>query len=113
MNFAPLSSKFTLVSILGLVISVFYIYPELGVDWGFTFSLMFMVFIIASIISTIYASSTALLEIEPNSSRDKLYGTGILKTTTVPKQKAPKKKTVKKAKRKKKSAKKKKKTKKT
>ncbi|MBI2661579.1 hypothetical protein HYX09_04940 [Candidatus Woesearchaeota archaeon] len=49
-NVFPLSSGFMLTSILGFLISGYYVYPR-SMPWGFTFMLFFMIMLIASLIS--------------------------------------------------------------
>lgn len=49
-HFAPLSSTFMLVSMLGFILSVWLI-MDWSESWGFTFALMFVLMFIASIIS--------------------------------------------------------------
>ena len=52
----PLSGSFMLAGILGLIISVIYVYPR-SAKWGFTFILFFTLVFIASLISMTYAPS--------------------------------------------------------
>lgn len=51
---APLNNAFAAVSILGIMISVFYI-SSFSSTWGFTFSLFFILMFIASMISMTYS----------------------------------------------------------
>jgi len=53
-NIVPLSGGYMVTSIVGFLISVFYIYPKNN-PWGFTFSLFFMLMFVASMISMTYA----------------------------------------------------------
>lgn len=53
-NIAPLTSGFMLTSMLGILISVFYLYPN-SKTWGFTMLLMFLLMFIASLISMTWA----------------------------------------------------------
>jgi len=46
----PLSSSFMLTSILGFLISVFFV-MQISISWGFTFALVFVIMFIASIIN--------------------------------------------------------------
>ena len=55
-NIAPLSSAFMLTSIVGALISAFYIMPSSS-TWGFTFVLFFTLMFVASLISMTYAPS--------------------------------------------------------
>ena len=54
LNIVPLSSGFMLTSILGFILSAFYVYPQ-SIKWGFTFLLFFTLMFVASIISMTYA----------------------------------------------------------
>ena len=54
MNVAPLSAGYMLTSIVGFIISAFWIYPNYE-KWGFTLALFFMIMFIAAIISMTYA----------------------------------------------------------
>jgi hypothetical protein len=47
---APLNSSFMLVGIIGFIISSLYIYGK-NPAWGFTFSLLFLLMIIAALVS--------------------------------------------------------------
>lgn len=49
-NIVPLSSGFMLTSIIGFLISMYYIYPQ-SKTWGFTLALFFMIMLISSLIS--------------------------------------------------------------
>ena len=53
-NVAPLPSSFMLTGILGILISVFYLYPQ-SARWGFTLAAFFAIILIASLISMTYA----------------------------------------------------------
>ncbi len=55
-NIAPLSGGYMLTSIVGFLISTFYILPQ-STKWGFTFVLFFMLMVVASLISMTYAPS--------------------------------------------------------
>ncbi|HLC50446.1 MAG TPA: hypothetical protein VJI97_03380 [Candidatus Nanoarchaeia archaeon] len=55
-NVAPLSSAFMLTSIVGALVSAFYIFPG-SRKWGFTFILFFTLMFVASLISMTYAPS--------------------------------------------------------
>ena len=55
-NVAPLSGGYMITSIVGFLISVFYILPNYK-TWGFTFVLFFTLMFVASMISMIYAPS--------------------------------------------------------
>ncbi len=55
-NIAPLSGGYMITSIVGFLISAFYIAPN-SATWGFTFVLFFTLMFIASLISMTYAPS--------------------------------------------------------
>ena len=54
LNIAPLSGGYMLTSIVGFLVSAFYILPN-SRKWGFTFVLFFTLMFIASMISMTYA----------------------------------------------------------
>lgn len=45
---APLDSTFMLISILGFLVSVMYIMPQISTSWGFTFMIFFLMMFTAS-----------------------------------------------------------------
>jgi len=53
-NIAPLSSGFMLTSIVGGLISAFYVLPQ-SAKWGFTFVIFFALMFVASLISMTYS----------------------------------------------------------
>ena len=53
-NIAPLSGGYMLTSIVGFLVSAFYILPS-SRTWGFTFVLFFTLMFVASMISMTYA----------------------------------------------------------
>lgn len=55
-NIAPLSGGYMLTSMVGFIISAFYILPK-SQTWGFTFILFFTLMFVASLISMTYAPS--------------------------------------------------------
>lgn len=55
-NIAPLSGGYMITSIVGFLISAFYILPN-SREWGFTFVLFFTLMLVASLISMAYAPS--------------------------------------------------------
>lgn len=55
-NIAPLSAGYAITSIVGFLISAFYVLPN-SLDWGFAFTLFFSLMIVASLISMTYAPS--------------------------------------------------------
>jgi len=57
MKYAHLSAGFMLTSIIGFLISVFFIW-DISIPWGFTFALFFGIMFVASIISMTKADFT-------------------------------------------------------
>ena len=55
-NIAPLSGGYMVTSMVGFIISAFYILPK-SQTWGFTFLLFFTLMFVASLISMTYAPS--------------------------------------------------------
>ncbi|MBI2558618.1 hypothetical protein HYW20_04810 [Candidatus Woesearchaeota archaeon] len=53
-NIAPLSGGYMITSIVGFLISAFYVLPN-SRTWGFTFVLFFTLMFVASLISMTYA----------------------------------------------------------
>ena len=56
LNIAPLSGGYMITSIVGFLISAFYVLPNSS-KWGFTFVLFFILMFVASLISITYAPS--------------------------------------------------------
>ena len=56
LNIAPLSGGYMVTSLVGFLISAFYILPN-SITWGFTFVLFFTLMFIASMISMTYSPS--------------------------------------------------------
>jgi len=63
LNIAPLSGSYMITSIVGFLISAFYILPN-SKNWGFTFVLFFTLMFIASLISMTYAPGDWPLKME-------------------------------------------------
>ena len=63
LNIAPLSGGYMITSIVGFIISAFYILPN-SRKWGFTFVLFFTLMFVASLISMTYAPSDWPLRIK-------------------------------------------------
>ncbi len=53
-NIAPLSGGYMVTSIVGFLISAFYVYPN-SATWGFTLVLFFTLMFVAALISMTYA----------------------------------------------------------
>ena len=60
---APLSNVYMLTSMLGFIISAWFIIP-LSKPWGFALSLIFLLMFIASVISMTHAPVEAELQID-------------------------------------------------
>lgn len=67
-NVAPLSGGFMLTSLIGIMISLFYVFPN-SYNWGFTFLLFFALMFVASLISMAYAPSDWPLKMERKKTR--------------------------------------------
>ena len=62
-NIAPLSGGYMITSIVGFIVSAFYISPK-SATWGFTLVLFFTLMFIAALISMTYAPSDWPLRME-------------------------------------------------
>ncbi|MEM3374318.1 MAG: hypothetical protein QXE31_03795 [Candidatus Woesearchaeota archaeon] len=62
-QYAPLSGAFMATSILGLMISIFFVYKHYP-DWGITFSIVFGIMFISSIISMTVADPEEFIDLE-------------------------------------------------
>ena len=62
-NIAPLSGGYMITSIVGFLISAFYVYPS-SVKWGFTLVLFFTLMFVAALISMTYAPTDFQLKIK-------------------------------------------------
>jgi hypothetical protein len=60
---APLNSTFMLMAILGLLISIFGIYPNFP-QWGAAFGIVFFLMFVASVISTTYGDPDLELKMD-------------------------------------------------
>ena len=61
MKVAPLSSGFMLTSIVGILISAFYVLPQ-SYSWGVTFLLFFAIMLVSSLISMTYSPGDSSLK---------------------------------------------------
>ncbi|MBN1157376.1 hypothetical protein JXA85_07160 [Candidatus Woesearchaeota archaeon] len=68
----PLTSGFLLTSIIGFFVSAFYVY-KLTPAWGFTFSVMFLIMFIASMVSLARSSVDTKLRDEIEQTYPKEY----------------------------------------
>lgn len=57
MKYAHLSAGFMLTSIIGFLISIFFVW-QYSLSWGFTFALFFLIMFVASMISMTKADFT-------------------------------------------------------
>ena len=62
-NIAPLSGGYMITSIVGFLISAFYVYPN-SAKWGFTLVLFFTLMFVAAMISMTYAPTDFQLKIK-------------------------------------------------
>lgn len=62
-QYAPISGAYMGTSILGLLISLFFVYKHYP-DWGIAFSIIFTIMFIASIISMTVADPDEFIELE-------------------------------------------------
>ena len=69
-KFAPLNGAFMATSILGGLISLMYVYPK-DPDWGVTFSIVFGLMFIASVISMSVADPDLFVELENRNKKKK------------------------------------------
>ena len=61
-NVAPLKGGYMITSIVGFMISAVYVFPR-SQTWGFTFTIFFMLMLVASLISMTYGPDEAMLHI--------------------------------------------------
>lgn len=59
----PLKGSFMLISILGFLVSVFYIYPKSN-SYGFAFAIVFLVMFLASLLSMTFSETGGELQID-------------------------------------------------
>lgn len=62
-KFAPLNGAFMATSMLGILISLMYVYPK-SFDWGVTFTFLFGIMFVASIVSMTVADPDDFVELE-------------------------------------------------
>ena len=62
-KFAPLSGAYMAVSILGILISLLYVLKE-NSDWGITFTFLFGIMFVASMVSMTVADPDEFVELE-------------------------------------------------
>tara|TARA_Y100000310_G_scaffold47186_1_gene43783 strand:- start:12570 stop:12806 length:237 start_codon:yes stop_codon:yes gene_type:complete len=59
-NVAPLKGGYMITSIVGFLISAYYVY-DISAKWGFTFALFFVLMFVSSLISMTYGPDEAML----------------------------------------------------
>jgi len=62
-KFAPLSGGYMATSMLGIMISLYYVYKQSS-DWGITFAMIFAIMFIASLVSMTVADPKEFIELE-------------------------------------------------
>ncbi|MCM2325837.1 MAG: hypothetical protein NDI94_05210 [Candidatus Woesearchaeota archaeon] len=62
-KFAPLNGAFMASSMLGILISLMYVYPK-SFDWGITFAFIFVMMFVAAVISMSVADPDDFVELE-------------------------------------------------
>jgi hypothetical protein len=67
-KFAPLSGGYMAGSMLGIFISLMYVYKQ-APDWGITFTIVFSVMFIASVVSMTAAEPKDFIELETKKKR--------------------------------------------
>jgi len=60
---APLPGSFMVIAFLGFVISIVVVFPKMP-TWGFAFTLVFILMIVASLISMTYADAEASIQMD-------------------------------------------------
>ena len=63
MKVVPLSGSFLMTSIIGFLISVFYVFRKYP-DWGFAFMIVFAVMFVSAFVSIMYASPEELILVD-------------------------------------------------
>lgn len=69
-RFAPLSGGYMAASILGIFISLMYVYRQSS-DWGVTFTVIFGIMFVASVISMTAANPDDFIELETRNKKKK------------------------------------------
>jgi hypothetical protein len=62
-KFAPLSGGYMAASMLGILISLMYVYNQ-APDWGITFAVIFSIMFVASVVSMTVADPDEFVELE-------------------------------------------------
>jgi hypothetical protein len=69
-KFAPLNGAFMATSMIGGLISILWVYPK-DMDWGVTFTVVFGLMFVASIISMTVADPDLFVELERKDKKKK------------------------------------------
>jgi len=69
-NVAPLKGGYMITSMVGILISLFYVFPK-STTWGFTFTAFFVIMFAASLISMTYGPEEAMLHVGHEAERKK------------------------------------------
>jgi hypothetical protein len=69
-KFAPLNGAFMATSMLGILISVMYVYPQ-SIDFGIASTIIFSIMFISSIISMTLSSPEDFIELEEKPKKKK------------------------------------------
>jgi hypothetical protein len=69
-KFAPLSGGYMATSMLGILISMMYVYKQ-SPDWGITFTFVFVIMFIASLVSMTVADPDEFVELETKGKKKK------------------------------------------
>jgi multisubunit Na+/H+ antiporter MnhB subunit len=69
-KFAPLSGGYMATSMLGILISLMYVYNQ-SPDWGITFTMIFGIMFVASVISMTVADPDEFVELETRNKKKK------------------------------------------
>ena len=69
-KFAPLNGTYMAVSLIGLFVSVMYVYEQ-SADFGIAFAIVFAIMFVASLLSMTYADPDAFIELETKNRKKK------------------------------------------
>ncbi|MBN2367648.1 hypothetical protein JXC34_01420 [Candidatus Woesearchaeota archaeon] len=69
-KFAPISGGYMATSLLGMLISIMYVYNQ-SPDWGAAFTLIFVIMFVASIVSMTVAEPDDFVELETKNKKKK------------------------------------------
>ena len=69
-KFAPISGGYMATSLLGMLISITYVYKQ-SADWGTAFTLIFIIMFVASVVSMTVAEPDDFVELETRNKKKK------------------------------------------